>query len=315
MNYSGLELAHLFFQEVQPLLLHSLPQEVTTSWAVGLAGEGSECFGFDDALSQDHDWGPAFCIWLPLEIAKAHVTTVQQALRALPAEFYGYPTRFSRPTELGRVGLISIEKFYRQFLNTTKAPTTWQEWRLIPEHYLATCTNGLVFYDALGTFSAIRNTLLQFYPEDVRRKKIAARLAGAAQSGQYNLLRMLDRNETSTAVLCAARFAEQVISLMFLLNKRYMPFYKWAAKSASTLPLLRQCPHYLEQLLTMPFAQGAAIRQNVFEITEAICSDIVAELHTQQLSAQHDTWLMPHATDVQNSIVTPELHAMPLQLE
>ncbi len=29
--------------------------------AVGLVGKGSDCFGFDDVLSQDHDFGTALC--------------------------------------------------------------------------------------------------------------------------------------------------------------------------------------------------------------------------------------------------------------
>ena len=108
----------------------------------------------------------------------------------------------------------------------------------MPEQFLAVSTNGAVFSDRLGAFTAFREALLGFYPEDVRLKKIAARCMGMAQAGQYNLLRSLKRGETATAMLAAARFSEQAISMTFLLNKRYMPFYKWAHRGVEQLPIL-----------------------------------------------------------------------------
>ena len=63
----GLELSRRYWREVgRPALERDCPQ-VLESAAAGLAGEGSECFGNDDVISRDHDWGPGFCLWLDRE--------------------------------------------------------------------------------------------------------------------------------------------------------------------------------------------------------------------------------------------------------
>ena len=139
---------------------------------------------------------------------------------------------------MGRVVPLSIGGFYGRFIGMPQPPQTWKQWRLVPEQFLAVSTNGAVFSDRLGAFTAFREALLGFYPEDVRLKKIAARCMGMAQAGQYNLLRSLKRGETATAMLAAARFSEQAVSMTFLLNKRYMPFYKWAQRGVEQLPIL-----------------------------------------------------------------------------
>lgn len=41
-------------------------------------------------------------------------------------------------------------------------------------------------------------------------------------------------------MLAAARFSEQAVSMTFLLNKRYMPFYKWAHRGVEQLADPRQ---------------------------------------------------------------------------
>lgn len=66
-----------------------------------------------------------------------------------------------------------------------------------------------------------------FYPEDVRLKKLAARLAVMAQAGQYNYPRCLRRGELVAAQLALAAFMDAAMSAVYLLNRRYAPFYKW----------------------------------------------------------------------------------------
>ena len=66
----GLELCEKYFREVgYPALKDCFP-ELLPEITVGLVGQGSECLGFDDAYSRDHDWGPSFAMWLPEKLYK-----------------------------------------------------------------------------------------------------------------------------------------------------------------------------------------------------------------------------------------------------
>ena len=50
-------------------------------------------------------------------------------------------------------------------------------------------------------------------------------------------------------------FVSAGLSMIFLLNRRYMPYYKWSFRAARELPVLREAAGELERLLT----GGAAV--------------------------------------------------------
>jgi hypothetical protein len=278
--------------------------------AAGLVGEGSECLGVDDHISRDHDWGAAFCLWVPDELLASERERIESAFALLPDSFEGHPVRMMPEARMGRVGPLPLRGFYRRFLGLDRAPAALQEWRAIPEYHLCSCTNGAVFMDSGGEFSAIREELLRYYPEDIRRKKIAARCMIMAQTGQYNLARSLQRGETVPAMLAAARFAEAALSMAFLLNRRFMPFYKWAARLAQDLPILGR--ETVDVLRTFSCTSWNDAEQGIPAVQAALqlCEHVAGELHAQQLTDEEGSWLWDHGAAVQLGIIEPELRSL-----
>ncbi len=306
MISDGLSLSRRFFEASRPLLMEHLPDIMPRS-AAGLAGEGSDCLGFDDAFSRDHDWGPGFCLWIPDEMLRSHLDRIEDALAALPSDFEGLPSRMAPGRRMGRVGPLPLKGFYRRFLGMDHVPATWREWLSIPEYHLCSCTNGAVFMDAGGEFSAFRNALLAYYPEDVRRKKIAARCMIMAQAGQYNLPRSLQRGDVAAAMLAAARFAEAALSMAFLLNRRYMPFYKWACRMTETLPAPGPRTATTLRLLARTPWDSREHGEEAVQAIEELCAEVAAELRRQSLCAIDGNWLWEAGPAVQKSVTDPEL--------
>ena len=93
----GLELCEKYFREVgYPALKDCFPK-LLSEITVGLVGQGSECLGFDDAYSRDHDWGPSFAMWLPEKLYKTYREPLSRLYRDLPHVFAGYPPRINSP--------------------------------------------------------------------------------------------------------------------------------------------------------------------------------------------------------------------------
>jgi hypothetical protein len=294
---NGVTLSEQYFHEHGlPMIIESFPLYAERI-ACGLVGDGSECFGFDDEISRDHDWGPGFCIWLTREdyddIAKDLIPKYEQ----LPSTFSGYGSRKQSEWGHERVGVFEIGDFFSRYIGFSSVPQNNEEWMMVPESALAAATNGKVFYDPFGEFSSIRNQLLQFYPDDVRLKKMAARCMTIAQSGQYNLGRCLQRGDQFAARYSETKFCVDVISLIFLFNRRYTPFYKWMNKSLVTLPRLGEEIH--ERIGLLIQTSASRLKQ---ELVEEICSMIIAELTAEGLTDSSSTFLLDHGPIIQNKI-------------
>jgi len=300
----GLDLAEAYYREIGAPMISNLFPEFVDRIATGLVGPGSECFGFDDRLSRDHDWGPAFCMWLSAKDFGAIGRSLQAAYEKLPQSFQGYPPRVSSPGEEARTGVTRITSFYRAYTGQDHIPQTNMQWLSISENALSASTNGRVFHDALDEFSRWRRALQNFYPRDVQLKKIASRCITIGQYGQYNLERCLKRGEHVAGNYAITQFCKDTISLIFLLNRRYTPFYKWMHRAVGQLPVLGSETHRIVGDLVSGHTD-----QDKRALIEELCALIVQELRRQDLTDSHSTFLLDHAQQVHLRIEDTELGA------
>jgi len=294
-HISGLELSRRYFEAYQDTLLAGF-EEYKPYMAFGLVGDGSECLGFDDESSRDHDFGPGFCAFIKRELYQKIGSQLAEAYAKLPDEFMGYK-RLVTPQGMSRVGVRCLEDFYAEYIGCEDIPQSEQEWLRAPAERFRAVTSGGVFADYLGEFTRIRNGLLAFYPETLRRKLLANELAMMAQTGQYNYGRMLQRGDKVTTQLILSKYMEHTMNAVYLLNCIYAPFYKWKHRGMQNLEILPEIMDILNAISDMEYGD-----ERIAQVIEIIAKLIVHELNQQSLTVSGELYLDVQAKMVMESI-------------
>lgn len=280
-----------FYEKYGAPMIHEVFPEYEHRIAVGMVGEGSDCFGFDDEISKDHDYGIGFCMWLLPEDDQQIGEALQKEYDRLIMEYHqrlinsgGYAEDAVEMFLKKRRGVFEIHAFYEELLGT-RAIWNGQEdlWQRLPEERLATAVNGEVFRDDLGTFTTIREQIRSYYSDEIRRKRIAEKLHAFSQYAQSNYPRMMARKDYVTARICVAEGMKAAMELCYLLDKVYAPYYKWMRKGMETLGKRSTAPQKIIKLLDGISRLGLQL-----EAWEDVVYDSAKVNHKDQIIAAFD---------------------------
>lgn len=238
MSETITDISRDFFNEIlKPILLAEFPNE-TAQTAFGVFGYGSEVLKLDDEYSSDHHWGLRINALLPDFLFNARRERIVEVVQAkLPPTYRGHSLGE------GHIGgkalaLDSLEGFLQRTIGVTYPPETFAEWLKVPEEDIIHIVMGEIWYDPAGCFSALRRTFQNYYPEPVRRRRIAHWCRYFSGMGSYALKRALLRDNEYFAVVSFGKAIRWGVQLAFMLDKQYYPYDKWLMAFFRRLPRL-----------------------------------------------------------------------------
>ena len=131
---NGLELARGYYEAFGKPMLEEQFAHLVPYLAVGLVGSGSECLGYDDAVSRDHDFEPGFCLFLPGEdiVSRRDAFLLERAYAKLPKEYGGVSRTVMQPVGGARHGVLRIDEFVEERTGTPDGELTLGQWLSIP---------------------------------------------------------------------------------------------------------------------------------------------------------------------------------------
>ncbi len=298
---NGMELSQAYYEKYGAPMIHEQFPEYEEIIAAALTGSGSECYGYDDEISRDHDFEPGFCLFIPGEdiVDRRTAFLLERAYAKLPAEFEGFVRAKMSPVGGHRHGVFRLSEFFMEKVGRPPEELTVTDWLRLPSSALAEAVNGRVFRDDAGLLTDCRDTLRNM-PEDIRKKRLAAHLLLMAQSGQYNYLRCLKHGETGAAQLAAGEFAAHAAETFFLLHRAYAPYYKWRFRALRALPEGEELARTLEWLLST--GNEPPLDQDKYYAMEGIAAEFISLLQDQELTKAVCGDLEKHAYSVNDGI-------------
>lgn len=311
----GLVLAREYYEQYGKKMIEEQFPEYAGKIAVGLAGRGSDCYGYDDAVSRDHDWGPGFCMWITDETFQEIGQALQNAYNSLPLEYKGYKRGIRRSIR-NRRGVIRIPDFLEDLAGTDVYELI--DWRHVNDVSLSAIVNGEIFRDDEGILTAFREKLKKGYPQEIRYLKMAEGAAKYAQAVQYNYPRMLGRGDDVTARMMVWDGIKEAMKLQHYIENRYPVHDKWLLHSMEQSEEGREVAGYLKKLADSVQAGGVcgdgaapageaqknagAGEENIPDLTlqcaDGLAGYFVAELYAEGAISDKDCYLDAHSAEM-----------------
>jgi hypothetical protein len=131
-----------------------------------------------------------------------------------------------------------------------------------------------------------------------------------SQAGQNNYPRFIKREEYVAAQWAETKFITDTISIVFLFNRQYRPFYKWMHRAMKGLPILGERIHKLisDIVITHDYQQKA-------QLMEEMAQSLIAQLRQEGLSDSPSDFLLDHGPIIQSRIQDKQLRIIDVWAE
>ena len=220
----GIDICRRYYEKfVRPMIDNEFP-EYASRIACGLSGEGSDAFGYDDALSRDHDWGPSVVLWISPETDAEIGDKLRDAYEKLPNEMDGIK-RAPYVRGKSRRGVQVISEYFERLTGASAYEDI--DWRNTESTKLAAAVNGEVWRDDEGIVTAFREKLSKGYPDEILFLNLAQYCALFSREGQYNCERVKRRGDEMTSNMFAYDAIRDAMKLKYLSQNRFFPHDKW----------------------------------------------------------------------------------------
>lgn len=269
----GYELSKSFFTEWLYPILSDEYRPFLADLAVGFVGDGSEILGFDDEISQDHNFCPRVVVFVADERFADIGHKLRNALRArAPVTHLGFKLQFDEVRQ--SIQVVPLQQFFLRYLHMKDLPSTNQAWLKLDEQGLVELTSGQIFFDPLGKLQKIREQLV-FYPEAVRYFLLYQGFIRLSEVGA--LERLITRHDYIAMELYRAFFIYFAIKVLHLYKRKYCPYRKWMGKSLEQLGQAGGCLKAQIEALVRTTALDQ-IKSNVNEILVYLATLLLTEL-------------------------------------
>ncbi|MGM9972060.1 MAG: DUF4125 family protein [Anaeroplasmataceae bacterium] len=217
-HIKGLDLSEAYFKYTRDKLFEGLDENTINSLTIGLFGLGSECYGADDIISEDHDFDPGYIVLVLDSVSKETFNIIVNNYNSLEKcfnRFYVMP--------LDKKGVHYFSQYLREFLGV-------KDINNLSEQSKSLITNGRIFHN--GFFTKYNN-LIYNIKKDTNYNYLPNIILKTLEINQYipyNLNRALERKDYRLYELLKNHLIDKLIEYYYLYHKKYLPHDKLALK-------------------------------------------------------------------------------------